>query len=74
MQYPLSVQTPQYRIDSVQALQGTPIGGGDPKDPGLLASYARVSRGVAPTNVTHYNVAPTVDVLAQVASTGFITG
>ena len=69
VQYPLAVQTPQYRIDSVQALQGTPIGGGDSRDPGLLASYARVSRGVAPTNVTHYNVAPTVDVLASVEGT-----
>ncbi len=69
VQYPLAVQTPQYRIDSVQALQGTPIGGSDPKDPGLLASYARVTRGVAPTNVTHYNVAPTVDVLASVEGT-----
>jgi multidrug efflux pump subunit AcrB len=69
VQYTLAVQTPQYRIDSVQALQETPIGGGDARDPGLLASYARITRGVAPTNVTHYNVAPTVDVLASVEGT-----
>jgi multidrug efflux pump subunit AcrB len=69
VQYALAVQTPQYRIDSVQALSETPIGGGDAHDPGLLASYARITRGVAPTNVTHFNVAPTVDVLANVEGT-----
>ena len=69
VQYPLAVQTPQYRVDSVQALANTPVGGGAAGDPGLLASYARISRGVAPTNVTHYNVAPTVDVLANVEGT-----
>ena len=53
----------------MQALQGTPISGGGARDPGLLASYARISRGGTPTNVTHYNVAPTVDVLASVEGT-----
>jgi multidrug efflux pump subunit AcrB len=66
VQYTLAVQTPQYKLDSVRALEATPLSGAAGKDPQLLANVARVSRGVAPTNVTHYNVAPTVDVLANV--------
>jgi multidrug efflux pump subunit AcrB len=62
VQYNVAVQTPQYRVDSLQALQNTPIA--DKQE--LLGDLATVSRDFAPTNVTHYNVAPTVDVQANV--------
>ena len=69
VQYPLAVQTPQYRIDSVNALGGTPVGGPEDREPARLGNFARITRGVAVTNVTHFNVAPTVDVLANVEGT-----
>jgi multidrug efflux pump subunit AcrB len=76
--YSVSVQTPQYRIDSLAALMRTPltspIGGilstGNPGTMNggaqLLENLAEVSRGVAPEIVNHYNVQPVYDVYANV--------
>jgi multidrug efflux pump subunit AcrB len=66
VQYTLAVQTPQYKMDSQRALEGTPIGGASLKEPELLANLAHITRRVGATNITHYNVAPTIDVLANV--------
>ncbi len=66
VQYNLAVQTPQYRVDSVSALEATPIDSPTLSEPALLANLATVTRSVGPTNVTHFNAAPTVDVLANV--------
>jgi len=64
VQYPVAVQTPQYKIDSMQALEYTPLTAAPitTGEPQHLANVATVSREVGPTNVTHYNIAPTVDV------------
>jgi multidrug efflux pump subunit AcrB len=70
VQYLVAVQTPQYRVDSIDALQATPLtisaASGQPQ---LLANVAGVSRLTGPTNVTHYNVGPTIDVVANVDGT-----
>jgi multidrug efflux pump subunit AcrB len=64
VQYPVAVQTPQYRVDSMQALDYTPLTAGPMTtgEPQLLANVAAVSRDVGPTNITHYDIAPTIDV------------
>src|SRR5437667_171862 len=64
VQYPVAVQTPQYKIDSIQALEYTPLTAAPitTGEPQHLANVGTVSREVGPTNVTHYNIAPTVDV------------
>src|SRR2546422_10675743 len=64
VQYPVVVQTPKYKIDSMESLEYTPLTAAPVKtgEPQLLANVATVSREVGPTNVTHYNIAPTVDV------------
>ncbi len=61
VQYLVSVQTPQYAVDSVEALNGTPVstGGGRTQTLGNLASLKRIN---GPANITHYNVARTFDV------------
>jgi len=64
--YQVAVMTPQYRIDSVAALQNTPVIAAGVKDPQLLGNLADLTRGTSPTNVTHYNIAPTYDVQANV--------
>jgi multidrug efflux pump subunit AcrB len=65
--YPVAVQTPQYRIDSLAALMATPLTTATGTlPPQLLSNVATVSRRVEPTNITHYNVAPTIDVQANV--------
>jgi multidrug efflux pump subunit AcrB len=65
IQYLVAVQTPQRDIDSIEALATTPIstGGGPPQ---LLSNFAAVTRTEGPVNITHYNVARTYDVQANV--------
>ena len=68
--YPVNVQTPQYRVDSMNKLTNTPIapssGTMDVNDTQLLSNLATVSRDMTPTNITHYDVKPTFDVLLGV--------
>ena len=74
VQYSVLVQTPQYQIDSVNALQNQPVipstslvpgGSLDPKAQ-LLGNVASLDRGTSASNITHYNPRPTYDVLAGV--------
>jgi multidrug efflux pump subunit AcrB len=82
VQYSVAVQTPQVRIDSIQALQSTPLMSSTASvvnsgsflapvtasstRPELLSNVASVSRIIGPTNITHYNIARTVDVQANI--------
>jgi multidrug efflux pump subunit AcrB len=68
VQYLVAVQTPQYAVDSIDALAQTPIstGGGQTQTLGNLASITRIS-GAA--NITHYNVARTFDVQINIEGT-----
>lgn len=70
IQYPLVVQSPQRQVASVSAIEGTPVTARrDGADSQLLGNLARVERRAGPTNVTHYNVARSLDVLAGVEGT-----
>ncbi|MEA2697823.1 MAG: hypothetical protein QOI66_2094, partial [Myxococcales bacterium] len=67
VEYPIAVQTPQYRIDSIPALERTPVMPTGPNAaPQLLGNMATVARGFGALNPTHYDVMPTLDVLANV--------
>lgn len=66
VQYAVAVMTPQYKIDSFTALQNTPIITPGVLDTQMLGNLADISRGTSPTNITHYNIAPTFDVQASV--------
>ncbi|AOH85144.1 RND transporter [Sphingomonas panacis] len=61
--YPIVVQTPQYRTDSLSALQNLPVTG-----PGgtyqLLGALGTLHREPSPAVVTHYAVQPSYDVYA----------
>jgi len=68
--YSIFVQTPQYQMASLDALQNTPVSAADaPASSGtqLLSSLTSLRRGTTPTNVTHYDISPTFDVLLGVA-------
>jgi multidrug efflux pump subunit AcrB len=69
VQYPLAVQTPQFKINSVDALESTPVAKAGNPNSQLLANVAGVTHRLGPTNVTHYNVAVSFDVLASVQDT-----
>ena len=69
VQYLVAVQTPQYRIDSLDALAATPLSTSAEGGVQLLSNVASVRRGFSPQNITHYNVARTFDVQANVDGT-----
>ncbi|HEY4782221.1 MAG TPA: efflux RND transporter permease subunit, partial [Chthoniobacterales bacterium] len=64
--YNLAVMSPQYRVDSLQALMNTPINGANSATPQVLANLATATPMTSPAVVSHYNVAPAVDVFASV--------
>ncbi|HKO92535.1 MAG TPA: efflux RND transporter permease subunit, partial [Polyangiaceae bacterium] len=69
VQYLVAVQTPQYENGSLSALGRTPLSTGGGSAPQLLSNVGAVQRGSGPVNITHYNVARTYDVQANVAGT-----
>jgi len=69
VQYLVAVQTPQYAVDSLDALRSTPISTPGEGGTQLLSNVARVSRMTGPVNITHYNAFRTYDVQANVAGT-----
>jgi len=63
--YDVAVMSPQYRIDSMQALMNTPVSNGS-SSPQVLANLANVKPEMTPAVVNHYNITPVVDVYASV--------
>ncbi|WP_438042344.1 efflux RND transporter permease subunit [Sorangium sp. So ce128] len=68
VQYLVAVQTPQYAMGSIDDVNATPLSTGDGR-PQLLSNVASMSRATGPANITHYNVARTFDVQANVDGT-----
>jgi multidrug efflux pump subunit AcrB len=69
VQYLVAVQTPQYRVHSLDVLNATPLTARTAGQQQLLGNVAAISRTAMPTNITHYNVAATYDVQANVDGT-----
>ncbi|HIE1098679.1 MULTISPECIES: efflux RND transporter permease subunit [Stenotrophomonas] len=63
--YSVVAATPQYRMDSLAALQALPVTGSS-GTPQVLGGLAEIRRGSSSAVVTHYNVQPTLDVYASV--------
>ncbi|WP_394845315.1 efflux RND transporter permease subunit [Pendulispora brunnea] len=64
-QYAVAIQTPQYQIDSIAALQRTPLSTPQGATQ-LLSNVASVSRTTGPQNVTHFDATRTYDVQINV--------
>jgi multidrug efflux pump subunit AcrB len=61
--YQIAVQTPQYRADTLQDIENIPITGTDPNaPPSIMASLVSMKRGAGMAVVSHYNVAPVIDI------------
>jgi multidrug efflux pump subunit AcrB len=69
VRYPVIVQTPQYRLDSMDELHRIPIAAPGQAEPQLLSNLATFSRTTTPLSLNHYNVQPVFDVLANVQDT-----
>jgi len=79
--YPIATQTPQYRADTLQDLVNTPVtgssslsagtsvggvGGIPLAPPSLMASLVSMQRGAGMGVVSHYDVAPVIDIFGSV--------
>ena len=67
VQYPVAVETPDYKINSLASLQTTPVLAAGQKSSAhqLLTNVAQIQRGYSEANVTHYDVAPAIDINAD---------
>ncbi len=66
--YSVAVQTPQYRVDSLQALANTPItpANGTNHTPQILGNLVSTTTVARPASISHYNVQPMINVYASV--------
>jgi multidrug efflux pump subunit AcrB len=65
--YSIATQTPQYHADTLQDLVNTPVTGTNPATPSsLMASLVSTQRGAGMAVVSHYNVAPVIDIFGSV--------
>jgi len=64
--YQVAVQTPQYKMDTLQDLKNTPVVAPGLPRPELLGNLSAIERRESPVIVNHYNVQPVFDVLANV--------
>ncbi|MBN9588842.1 MAG: RND transporter [Alphaproteobacteria bacterium 64-11] len=62
--YSMTAQTPEYKIDSLAALQNLPVTGAGATTPQVLGGLITLTRGQGPAVVTHYNIQPTIDLFA----------
>jgi multidrug efflux pump subunit AcrB len=65
--YQIATETPQYRADTLQAVENIPITGTDPATPpSLMASLVSMQRGAGMAVVSHYNIEPVIDIFGSV--------
>jgi multidrug efflux pump subunit AcrB len=63
--YQVAVQSPQYRMTSLQQLMNTPVNNPSVQTSQVLSNLVQLSPVVRPAVVSHYNVQPVIDVYAS---------
>ncbi len=63
--YPIVTQTPQYKLDSMQALQNIPVTNIGEKLQ-ILGAVSTINRTASAVVESHYNVQPVIDIFAAV--------
>ena len=64
--YNIAVQTPQYRIDSLDAINRIPVNAPGVPNTQLLRNLTTMTPQEEPAVVSHYNVAPVIDIYGSV--------
>ncbi len=64
--YAVVTQTPQYRMDTLQALKDLPLTAAAGHPPQILGALARIGRATGPVVASHYNTQPILDLFAGV--------
>ncbi len=64
--YPVVAQAPEYRVGSISDLSNIPVtgSGGDVRNSQVLGGIATITRSNAAAVVSHYNIAPVINVYA----------
>ncbi|HSU61872.1 MAG TPA: efflux RND transporter permease subunit [Bryobacteraceae bacterium] len=66
--YRILAQSPQYEMDSLQDLGNIPVTAPNGA-PQILASLGSIQRGAGLASVSHYNIAPVIDIYGSVQGT-----
>lgn len=69
IQYPIVMQTPQYKMDELNSLETLPITGANSKSSHLLGGIADITRTTSSGVVTQYNIQPIVQVYGTTQGT-----
>jgi multidrug efflux pump subunit AcrB len=74
--YSINGQVPQYQIDSLDALRNLPILGSNMGAFQILGNVANISRSETTMVVDHYNIAPVINIYANVdgKDLGYVSG
>ena len=62
--YPVVAQTPEYRVGSISDLSNLPVTGANGNSTQILGGIATLVRSNQPAVVSHYNIAPALDIYA----------
>jgi CzcA family heavy metal efflux pump len=65
--YQMAVQTPQYKMTTLQQLMNTPVNDPSARAPQVLGNLVQLSPTARPAVVSHYNVQPVIDIYASVS-------
>jgi multidrug efflux pump subunit AcrB len=65
--YPVVMQTPQYRLDSLEALSSLPISSESTETPVMLGGIARINRTSTANVVSHYDIQNLLQIFATPA-------
>jgi multidrug efflux pump subunit AcrB len=68
VQYFVAIQTPQYKIDSVESILKTPLSTTTTRQAEYLGNVASIERGTAASVISHFNIQPVYDIYANVQS------
>jgi multidrug efflux pump subunit AcrB len=64
--YSIATQTPQYREDTLQDLENTPVTGPSGRAPQILSNVSNITLGEEQGTVSHYNAQPVLDIYGAV--------
>jgi multidrug efflux pump subunit AcrB len=62
--YPIVAQTPEYRLDSLPALENIPVTGPTSTAVQILGGLSKITRDQSDAIVSHYNIQPVIDLYA----------
>ncbi len=62
--YPIVAQTPQYRMDSLSALENIPVPSLQGGETQVLGALATIKRGSSPAVISHYAIQPSLNIFA----------